>query len=152
MREEGGAKTTERGPRCLGAGVRITNNRAPEIWLQTTREIRTGAASEAYVVLSALVPYWVSQVFLQRVSDESLFLRPLWGGVIEGREGQGQGLKMNKNLSATEPKDITSLRIHSIAQQSPVAVLWGHSISHFPSGPMGCWSTSGSTKDDANAD
>lgn len=63
---------------------RITNNWAPEVWLQTTREIRTGAASEAYVVLSALVPYWVSQVFLQRVSDESLFLKPHWGGVMEG--------------------------------------------------------------------
>lgn len=31
----------------------------------------------------------------------------------------GRGLKTNKNLSATEPKDITSLRIHSISQQSP---------------------------------
>lgn len=91
MKEEGGAKTTERGPRCLGAGVRITNNWAPEIWLQTTREIRTGAASEAYAVLSALVPYWVSQVFLQRVSDESLFLRPLWGGVMKGGGGRDRG-------------------------------------------------------------
>lgn len=71
----------------------------------------------------------------------------------EGTEQeQGWGLEMNKNLSATEPKDITSLRIHSISKQSPTAVLWGRSMSHFPSGPMGCWSTSGSTKDDANAD
>lgn len=31
----------------------------------------------------------------------------------------GRGLKTNKNLSATEPKDITSLRIHSISQRSP---------------------------------
>lgn len=68
------------------------------------------------------------------------------------RVGQGRRLKMNKNLSAPEPKDITSLDICSISWQSPEAVLWGHSMSHFPSGPMGCWSTSGSTRDDANAD
>lgn len=34
------------------------------------------------------------------------------------RDGMmGGDLKTNKNLSATEPKDITSLRIHSISQQ-----------------------------------
>lgn len=42
-------------------------------------------------MLSALVPYWVSQVFLQRVSDESLFLRPHWGGVIEEEREGGRG-------------------------------------------------------------
>lgn len=77
------------------------------------------------------------------------------GGEGGGRgDGGGKGeLKTNKNLSATEPKDITSLRIHSISQQSPVAISMGtQHLPHFPSGPMGCWSTSGSTKDDANAD
>lgn len=38
------------------------------------------------------------------------------------RVGAGMGVKMNKNLSATEPKDITSLCIHSVSQQSPKAV------------------------------
>lgn len=72
-------------------------------------------------------------------------------GTIRG--GVGVGLKTKKNLSATEPKDITSLRIHSISQQSPMAVSPGtRHLPHFPSGPMGCWSTSGSTKDDAKAD
>lgn len=71
----------------LGLGSPTTEHQ--KFWLRNTRETRTGAASEAYVVLSALVPYWVSQVFLlQRVSDESLFLRPQRGGIMEGGRGR----------------------------------------------------------------
>lgn len=67
--------------------------------------------------------------------------------------GPGGWVKTKKNLSATELKDIASLRIHSISQPAPMAVSMGtQRLPHFPSGPMGCWSTSGSTRDDANAD
>lgn len=38
-------------------------------------------------------------------------------------------LKMNKNLSATEPKYITSLRIHSTSQQSPDGRFHGDAAS-----------------------
>lgn len=40
----------------------------------------------------------------------------------------GEGLETNKNLSATEPKDITPLRIHSMSRQSPMVLLRGHGI------------------------
>lgn len=50
------------------------------------------------------------------------------GGGEEWDDKVGGKLKTNKNLSATEPKDITFLRIHSISQQSPDGHLWGYSI------------------------
>lgn len=66
-----------------------------------------------------------------------IYLKTTGGAGVE-RDGMirwGRGLKRNKNLSATEPKDITSLRIHSISQQSPD----GHSHRDAASASLPLW-------------
>ena len=58
-----GPKLPSEAQECLRVGVRTPITEHQKFWLQTTRETRTGTASEADVVLSALAPYWVSQYF-----------------------------------------------------------------------------------------
>lgn len=92
--------------------------------LLTRGETRTGAALQALEGLcSVSCPCPV--LGLADISAEyqmRIYLKTTGGMRVE-RDGNdkvwGRGLKTNKNLSATEPKDITSLRIHSISQQSP---------------------------------
>lgn len=71
MEEVGGTEATTQGPRVLGVGLGSPRTEHQKFWLQTTRLVLP--QTHAYVVLSALVPYWVSQVFLQRYQMRAYF-------------------------------------------------------------------------------
>lgn len=54
-------------PSGMGLGLGSLRIEHQEFQLLPTRETETGVALEAYVVFSAIVPYWVSQIFLQSI-------------------------------------------------------------------------------------